>query len=313
MTEETPAAPTVRAEAAPEATQSSDGQTPDATVGGDDIDGADDGADDSSDATADPGPPYLIADVYSGDHSGLIGGQPNWSALAAAPSVYGAIIKAWEGKEFDDHGWFAKHWPAVRDAGSDRYGTSWFRGAYLFLIFSRGGSDQADAYLKAVDAAGGWDSGDIYPIIDVELGHDATAATPTKPARSAHPNQSASKQQVIDCATACADRIREKTGRNVVLYGRRAMHHLGINDRMGCDMVWNPSYTPEMHMGGLEAWNSQNVVMWQYRGDTPSAAKGLPQSIPGFGQGDISVVIKDGDWRAANRQFLRDTLREPSD
>ena len=276
-------------------------------------DSAQDGAEEISTDTPDPGPPYLIADVFSGDHSGLVGGAPDWPALAAATGLYGGIIKAWEGKSFSDTGWFAQNWPAVREAGGDRYGKSWFRGAYLFLIFGRTGSEQGDAYLKAIDDAGGWGAGDIHPIIDVELGHDAVPATATKPARAAHPNQNASKQQVIDCATACAERIREVTGKKVILYGRRAMHHLGIKDRMGCDMVWNPSYTPDMHLGGLEAWDPSDIVMWQYRGDARSLAKGLPQSIPGFGECDTSVVLKDGDAAKATLQYLKDSLLEPQD
>ncbi len=135
---------------------------------------------DSGDATAapagatptadDPGQPYLFVDLYSGDDGRLTGGKPDWVTLAATPTYFGAIIKAFDGVSFNDGGWFARHWPAIRAAGGDNYGKRWFRGAYHFLEFLRDGAAQADAYLAAVDAAGGWDTGDILPIIDVEQG-----------------------------------------------------------------------------------------------------------------------------------------------
>src|SRR5215469_5941245 len=101
-------------------------------------------------AGEDPGQPYLFVDLYSRDDGRLIGGQPNWQVLATTDNDYGAILKAWDGTRFNDGGWLRRHWPAVRDAGGDRYGDNWFRGAYLFLEFLQDGADQADAYLKAV-------------------------------------------------------------------------------------------------------------------------------------------------------------------
>jgi len=257
-------------------------------------------------SASDPGQPYLFVDLYSGDDGRLVGKHPNWPVLASTSGYFGAILKAWDGTRFNDGGWFQKNWPALRDAGGDRYGDAWFRGAYLFLEFLQNGADQADAYLKAVDAAGGWDHGDILPIIDVEQGGEGKPAANGKPAVSAHPNHSASKQQVIDCATACANRIRECTGRRVILYGRGAMRDLGINDRMGCDLVWNPAYTATMVMHGLEAWNLEDVVLWQYCGDGTAAVAKLPRSVPGFGACDLSVFVKGA--QAPTLQMVRDNL-----
>ena len=83
----------------------------------------------------DPGQPYLFVDLYSGDDARLVGKHPNWPILASTSGYFGAILKAWDGTRFNDGGWFQKNWPAVRDAGGDRYGDAWFRGAYLFLEF----------------------------------------------------------------------------------------------------------------------------------------------------------------------------------
>lgn len=229
--------------------------------------------------TDDPGPPYLFVDLYSKD----LGPTPPWSVVAATPGYCGAILKAYEGTRFNDGGWFQNNWQAARGVGGDRYGESWFRGAYLFLKFAQSGIDQADSYLQAIERAGGWDRGDIFPIIDVELGGKTNS------------NRQASAQEVIDCTTACADRLRQETGRKVMLYGRGAMRDLGINVRMGCDVVWNPSYTVTMVRHGLETWALEDIALWQYCGDGKAAFDKLPHEVPGFGKVDISVYVQGAE------------------
>ena len=83
-----------------------------------------------------------------------------------------------------------------------------------------------------------------------------------------------------------------QAGRQVMLYGRGAMRDLGINDRMGCSRVWNPAYTATMVRHGLEAWDLEDIVLWQYCGDGSAAIASLPHSVPGFGACDISVFVK---------------------
>jgi GH25 family lysozyme M1 (1,4-beta-N-acetylmuramidase) len=246
-------------------------------------------SDDASE-TSDPGPPYLFVDLYPLD----LGPKPPWSVVVDTPGFCGAIIKASEGTQYDDRGWFAANWPAVREAGGDRYGGSWFRGAYLFLKFAQSGADQADAYLKAIDDAGGWDSGDILPIVDVELGGETNS------------NRKASAQQIIDCTTECAERLRDQTSRRVILYGRGAMRDLSINSRMGCDAVWNPAYTAQMVRHGLEAWELEDIVLWQYCGDGTAAIEKLPHEVEGFGKVDISVFVKGA--QVPTLQLVRDNL-----
>jgi GH25 family lysozyme M1 (1,4-beta-N-acetylmuramidase) len=243
---------------------------------------------DSPTVTGEASPPFLIVDVYAGD----VKGKPAWDVLTNTPKYYGAIIKATEGNYYNGGDWFRKNWPAVKDAGKDRYGSTWFRGAYLFLKFNLDGDTQADYYLNAIDTAGGWDQGDIIPIIDVELGNDGS-----KDPSKRNSNHDASAQQIIDCTTACADRLRSQTGRNIMLYGRGAMRDKGINSRMGCDIVWNPSYTATMVLNGLQAWDLSDIALWQYCGDGDAAideAK-LPRFIPDFGAVDISVYIDGGN------------------
>ena len=235
-------------------------------------------------------PPFLVADQYPLDS----GPHPPWTTLVDAPGFVGAILKAWEGLQYNDGGWFTNNWPAVRDAGGDRYGDSWFRGAYLFLKFAADGAAQADAYLRVVDKAGGWDQGDIIPVVDVELGSETNS------------NFKASPQQIVDCTSACADRIRSETGRRVMLYGRGAMRERSITDHMKCDVVWNPSYTAHMVTNGLQSWDLEDIVLWQYCGDNKGFVADLPTSVPGFAKLDISVYIK-GSQRPT-LQMVRDSL-----
>jgi lysozyme len=225
------------------------------------------------------GPPFLIVDA-----SAHTGAAPRWDVLAAHPNVVGVIIKATQGTSYAP-AWFHEHWPRVRDVARARYGDTWFRGAYHYLEFLQDGAKQADFFLDAIDRAGGWGAGDIHPIVDVELGGPGAR------------NRDASAAQIIACTTAFARRVKDRTGRRVMLYGRGAMRDLGINSKMGCDVVWNPSYTRTMVTNGLSAWKLDDVALWQYAGDGAGDASvhGLPLSIPGFSSNmDLSVYI-DGD------------------
>src|SRR5688572_32341555 len=202
----------------------------------------------------------LLVDVYSED----LGGTPNWPALLDAPDVVGAILKATEGTGFT-RPWFATNWAAVHDLCPDRYGSTWFRGAYHFLKFNLDGAAQADFYLKVVEAAGGFDVGDIIPIVDVELGNDGKPDEHGR-SRPRNSNWDASAEQIVDCASAFAARIKEQTGQQTMLYGNGAMRDKGITERMGCDWLWVPRYTALLPRNIYEraGWSLDAVAMWQY-------------------------------------------------
>jgi GH25 family lysozyme M1 (1,4-beta-N-acetylmuramidase) len=181
---------------------------------------------------------------------------------------------------------------AVKDVVPDRYGTTWFRGAYHFLKFNKDGKDQADFYLKAIDEAGGFDVGDIVPIVDVELGNDGN---PDEQGRI-HPRNSnwdASAQQIIDCTSAWAERVKSATGQQAMLYGNGAMREKGIKDKMGCDWLWVPRYTAKLpaEIYTRAGWDLENVALWQYCGGGTAALPDYPREIAGFGKVDISVVL----------------------
>lgn len=219
----------------------------------------------------------LIVDVFQGD----LGGVPNWPALVALGAPWhGAILKATEGTYYSP-AWFAGNWRSVRTAAGDRYGQDFFRGAYHFLKFNQSGTLQADYYLKAITDAGGFAIGDLWPIVDVELGGEKNS------------NQTASAQQIIDCTSAFADRVKKVTGRKIVLYGAGAMFERGITSRMHCDYLWCPRYTPTLPKEVYEriGWTLDALLMWQYSGDGQSYLAGYPSYPPGFGKCDVSALV----------------------
>lgn len=226
----------------------------------------------------------LFVDVFSGD----LRGKPDWEHLVAlGVPWHGAIVKATEGTACNT-AWFAHQWAAIRYAAGPRYGDTFFRGAYHFLRFGQDGTKQADFYLRTVDAAGGWDRGDLWPIVDVELGGPN------------HPNQVATAQRIIDVTSRFAELVRVATGRAVMLYGNGAMRDKAIRDRMGCDWLWLPRYTATLpaEMYERAGWTQDRLVAWQYSGDGEAKLDGYPKSPPGFGEVDVSALVHPGglEW-----------------
>lgn len=236
------------------------------------------------------GPP-LVVDCYWQD----LGKRPAWDAVVGDGRYVAAIIKCTEGTTYRHVDWFALNWPRIKSAGRDRYGSSWFRGAYHFLRFDVPGAPQADYYVRTMRAAV-WDgANDLLPIVDVELSPG---------------NRGASKRQVVEVTHAFVERVRELTGRVCILYGNGAMRDLGIRDRMGCRWLWIPRYTSVLPRFVYEraGWSLQDVPLWQYAGDEGQVAfKKLPHGIARFGVTDTSVYLP-GDGVAGFRRRLVEGL-----
>jgi GH25 family lysozyme M1 (1,4-beta-N-acetylmuramidase) len=222
----------------------------------------------------------LIVDVYSGD------GPKDWAALAAAgPPWHGAILKATQGTYYRDTAWLATNWRSVRAAGGVRYGVDWFRGAYHYLDVRQGGLAQADAFLAAIDYAGGWGGGDIWPMVDVER---------------AGQREVTSTAQVIDCVQAFADAIKSKLGRETMLYGGSWLADLAIASRMGCSWLAIARYTPTLptYVVTRIGWDLSRLALWQYSGDGVAYLAGYPREAPGCGKVDISALVLSGGTEA---------------
>lgn len=237
------------------------------------------------------GAPFLVVDLYPLDLDDPRTPQidiPPFDKIAASPHVAGAILKASEGLAWPDayRAWTKASLKAARRPG-------WLVGAYHYLQAGLDGAKQADFYVDACARSGldlANDQDAIVPIVDVELGGERSA------------NRRASASQFVTCASAFAERARKLTGRGVMLYGRGAMRDLAIVDRMGCDRVWNPSYTPTMALSGISAvdgrpgpWAPSDVVLWQYGGDGVGVdrAHHLPLATAGL-KIDVSVHVHPG-------------------
>lgn len=218
----------------------------------------------------------LLVDYYAGDK------RPDLAAVAADSRYAGAIVKATEGLYYDGGEWFEREWASAR--AQKGYGDTWLRGCYHFLKFNQDGAKQADYYLKAVDAAGGWAKGDLWPIVDVELGGERNS------------NRLASASQVIDRTTAFARQVTLVTGRQVMLYGNGAMRDLSITDRMGCSWLWCPRYTPTLPAMIYQraGWTLEQLVLWQYAGDGTGFLAGYPTETPDGKKIDHSALVLQG-------------------
>lgn len=232
---------------------------------------------------APPQPPFLFVDLYPldfDDPSTNVTEDPPWLELLADPRVFGIWLKSTDGVRWGYVDWFVRNIQALIALLGDRRGDTVLLGGYAFLQLTLPGGPQADYFLDAYAAAGLGDR-DIVPVMDIELGGER------------HPNHRASAQQVVDCGSAFAERVRERTGRSTMLYGRGAQRDLGIGSRMGADRAANPSYTRTMVLNGLvPAFSLDEIPWWQYGGDGVGdvTATHLPLSITGH-KVDLTVAI----------------------
>jgi GH25 family lysozyme M1 (1,4-beta-N-acetylmuramidase) len=221
-----------------------------------------------------------------------LGGRPDLAKLVAAGAPWSGVwLKATEGTYYPrDPSWFRTYWPLAKTLAGERYGKTWWRGAYHFVNVGDDPVAQADAFLKLVDSAGGWDAGDVWPYLDVENSRS----------QPAH----ASAQQVIDAVSAVVARISAVTGRDVTLYGCSWMHDLNITDRMGCAHIHVARYTNTLPRHTYEAigWDLSDLLGWQGIGvDDHGDALGdwsYPRTSP-IGNVDISAIVIDGGGQAA--------------
>lgn len=236
-------------------------------------------------------PPFLFVDLYPFDFDDPRTPQledPPWAGAFAHPELHGFILKATDGVQYAYTSWFVKQFATLAKLVGAERGVTKFLGGYHYAQFMVDGTQQGDVYTRVLTEAG-WGARDIVPIIDVEAGGERSA------------NRRASAQQVVDCVSKIAERVRVNTGRRVMLYGRGLMRDLEIHDRMGCDQVWNPSYTAKMVTNGLLTigsgrkgpWDLGDIPLWQYGGDGvgDSSVTGLPLGLSGWGKTDISVFI----------------------
>jgi GH25 family lysozyme M1 (1,4-beta-N-acetylmuramidase) len=241
--------------------------------------------------------PFLVADLYWKD----LAGRPSWNAFLNAKwgpdadghrHLYaGALLKATEGTRYygDAIAWFSRGWRAL--GASERYGVDFVRGAYHYLRFDQDGEKQAEYYLRTIHNAGGWDHGDMLPVVDVEFGSDTSA------------NRQTAREIVERNARAFVAKVKAETGRDVILYGGSALSELRIKERLGCRWLWPAAYSKSLSAREATSigWRFDEVAMWQYTdGRTCKAVttRGtvLPRVVQNFGAVDCSVFVGGKTW-----------------
>lgn len=224
----------------------------------------------------------LFVDLYAGD------GKKDLVELSKHKEYIGAMGKATQGTYYHDAAWFSWFWQTV--AANDRYGDDWFATAYHYYDARIDPIAQADFYLKAVEAAGGWRRGDIWPVVDVERGGQRGPLVAA----------------AIDAGvTAFVQRVEDVTGQQVMLYGGELIRSLGITSRMGCRYAWVAEYEAQLSplIYTKMGFKLEDVFAWQGVGvDGPGKVSGkwhgYPLTTP-VGDLDISATVIAGGGQNA--------------
>ena len=226
----------------------------------------------------------LFVDEYADD------APADWGTLASAGAPWsGAILKATQGLTYSSGEWLRHNWQALA-AASAASGNPLLRGAYHYAELARSGKAQAEFFLRTMASAGGFASGDLWPIVDVESADNAGVTA----------------QQTIDCVSAFAETIQAEIGRATMMYGGSLPYDLGITSRMGCSWLWLPRYTATLPASTYEriGWSLDALWGWQYKGaggqallETPSGVV-YPSSAPGCGNVDLTVLTFPGGMSA---------------
>lgn len=240
----------------------------------------------------------LLVDIFAGD----LGGKPDIGKLIAAGMPWcGLLLKATQGDYYSGGEWFRKYWPLTRQLAlnAGRYGNThaaktapFFRSAYHYYDMKVAPVVQADYFLSKVDRAGGWDVGDLWPMVDVE--------------ESGNPGD-ITGQQIVDAVSAWSARISKVTGRAPVLYGGSYLAEHGVTDHCGCQALIVARYTATLPAFVYQriGWNVKDLWAWQYCGDGAAYLANYPKACP-MGVTDISVLtIANGgqaaiDWTNAH-------------
>lgn len=235
----------------------------------------------------------IIVDAWQFDGVDPLAGP---AQLAAAGEPWsGMIVQATHGNAFPSS-WFTAIWPNIRKAGGTRYGRSWWRGAYHYLIVGDSVRRQAQLFDSAIQSAGGYGDGDLWPAVDVESGDQP-------------PNVSAA--QVEDSVSTFADELLKIAGTRPMLYAGSWVRDLGIRNRMGCALLWFPEWTGRLDWSLVRAmgWDMDSTLLWQIVGDgSNTAPPGYPHVSP-IGPLDLSVMVRANLPAAAGLEWTRTHAR----
>lgn len=247
----------------------------------------------------------FLVDVYQGD----LGGHPDWQRLVdAGPPWHGALVKASEGIQYVSS-WFGTQWRALKTCAGSRYGVDFWRGAYHYWRAAQDPIKQAHVFLGQVQAAGGFDTGDLV-MIDVEGANNGTVTG----------------QQIVASVSAWVEEVKRETGKKVVLYGNMLLAESNVTDHCGCDALIVARYTPTLPpvIYNRIGWTWSNdagaelptLLGWQYSGSGQrgefmgdTSVTGYPTKTP-IGIADTTAIIGAGGGDGGLELLKRVTGRE---
>jgi lysozyme len=182
--------------------------------------------------------------------------QPNvdWDQVKAAGHSF-AFAKVSEGLGTPDTVFGPGRWKAMRDAGL-------VRGVYHFARPQRGRDpkDEVVEFLGLVERAGGFQDGDLVPVLDLEAYGAAGRLNP---------------RQTLEWARGFVEEIHARVGRRPIIYTGVFWRESMANppDDLGCPL-WLAAYVRDPKPFIPKAWAQESFSIWQHT-DTGSTA-GVP-------------------------------------
>ena len=216
--------------------------------------------------------------------------------VARDARVAGGMFKTSEGLYGQYTEWWVAQWKAAAAASAAARPWPWQvlrRGPHHYLT-NQDGRAQADRCADVVDAAGGLAHTDFGPWVDIE--HAAYVAQ--------YQLADASKQQLLDVALSCTERLRERLGRPVTWYvSTSLLEEKGITKADLRGLVWKivvADYNPTLDRAKYErvGFSVGDLWGWQYNGVTGAGVSegqlaGYPTSLPGLGEVDLTAMQID--------------------
>jgi lysozyme len=187
------------------------------------------------------GKPRSIVTLTGPDVSSFQG-DIDWKEVRHAGHAF-AIIKATEGKDWEDPRFGPGRWKAVQEAGLRR-------GAYHFARPQAGRPPQVEArhFLATVKRAGGFAKGDLPPVLDLEWSRGLDAA--------------ALRRWVAGWIAT----VKTETGVQPMLYTGSWFWHGALGnagDSFGCPL-WLAAYVRDPRPYIPRPWQTRGLVLWQY-------------------------------------------------
>jgi GH25 family lysozyme M1 (1,4-beta-N-acetylmuramidase) len=227
----------------------------------------------------------IFVDEYAQDK------PSDWNALAGSGLPWaGALLKATQGLTYSSGAWLKQNWAALALARTKNFRTDFLRGAYHYLTIADDGKAQALFFLEQINAAGGFQLGDLWPVMDVESADNGDPST----------------QQIIDCGHAFTDTIKSEAGLDTMLYGGSFLYDHSITDRLGCSQLWIARYTATLPQDVVTriGWSEDALWGWQFRADSWNAQLKTPDGVtypdqtPGCGAVDLTILTYPGGLTA---------------